>query len=165
LGDAEAMPPYPDLGRGKSFVGTLRLPISNSGIPLDFYFTAFGVPIVTQTLRPTFQSPIKEDVQFIPAHISGNPDFFVMNILTLMDCIDQERTEGQRWTTRDHRSDLAGEYRSVDRLVLETKRIDPDARVFRLKLAPPLVIIPESTKVSMELTGCKGAKFLPIDTV
>jgi len=98
----------------------------------------------------------------IPVEAAGQTGFAVLNCIRLLGCIDEERSEFIKWMPADHRADLAGQYRSVTRLVLNGHKIPPHAHLFRLEGWQVALMASEQLKHAMIQQGCFGAKFVPV---
>src|SRR5690606_11731371 len=110
----------PSFLAGARFVGR-RLTASDdgSGSAVDFSLTSFGVPIVSEGLRSDLESLAGDDVQWVPVSVSGRVGYFVLNVLRLVRCLDESRSEFVKWTVGDGRPDRVGGYRSVSKPVLD----------------------------------------------
>jgi hypothetical protein len=76
--------------------------------PMDFTITAFAVPIVSSKVAAAIESHARGDVQRVPAAIKGHFGFEALNVLRLVDCIDESKSEFQKWTERDNQARPAG---------------------------------------------------------
>ena len=154
----------PALSDGVRFESLERpvIPVTHSGLVLDFSLTSFGVPVATKVLADAVAAVARSDVQCVPVEIPGYGELVALNSLRIVRCIDDKRSEFIKWTKRDHRADLAGTYRQVTNLVLDRKAIPPDAAFFRLKGWEVALIVSEPVKMAMERAGCFGAKFTEI---
>ena len=108
---------------------------------------------------------VRSDVQWIPVWIDGHmpfggrPEFAALNALRVVRCLDEGRSEFQRWTANDHRPDLTGQYRQVTRLVVDARKIPEGIHMFRIEGWPVALIVSEEVRAEMERAGCLGAKF------
>jgi len=160
------------LDEGVEFSSERRLCVglaSPGGWPLEFTVTSLGVTIVRDRLKRVMAAIARLDVQWIPAWIDGQriqpggtTEHAALNPLRLIQCLDEQLSEGFRWTEGDHRKDLAGNYRQVTRLVLDESRIPDDTHLFRVKEWTAAVIVSEEMKRAMETVGCLGARFQAI---
>jgi hypothetical protein len=153
----------PRLRAGLPFSGAaLRAVVFQSGDPLPFALSSFGVPIVQVAVAEAMARVAGQDVQRLPVEVLGGKGFEALNLLRVVDCFDQRRSEFVKWTAQDHRADLAGQYRMVTRLRLEPEAVPPDAHAFRIKGWVIAIIVSERVKEAMEEVGCLGAKFSPV---
>lgn len=88
---------------------------------------------------------------------------FVVNALRVVRCLDEKRAEFVKWTKQDHRSDLAGQYRQITRLVLDAAAIPADTHLFRIEGSLVELVVSETLKQRMEAVGCLGAQFVELD--
>jgi hypothetical protein len=108
------------------------IPITHTGRALDFTLTSFAVPVVNRRLADAVSALAGADVQVIPVRITGQTEMFILNALRVLRCVDEGRSEFVKWTKQDHRADLAGQYRQITKLVLDSSTIPRDAHVFRI---------------------------------
>ena len=156
----------PDLTGGIRLEDTrpLRADVHHIGHVLDWCRTSFGVPIATKALADTISSIVGPDVQCIPVTISGQSGRMVINALRLIRCIDEQRSEFQKYTEGNPiRPDLAGHYESVPKMVLDRSAIRPDAHFFRIMYWEVALIVSEVVKDAMERVGCYGAEFVELE--
>jgi len=142
----------------------LHASITHIGYVLEWCHTSFGVPIATKALADAIRSVVGPDVQCIPVTIGGQSGMMVLNALRVIRCVDEQRSEFQKFTEDDSvRPDLAGQYRSVSKLVLDKSAIPPDAHFFRIKDSWIELIVSEVVKNAMERVGCYGAEFVELE--
>ena len=142
----------------------LHADVTHVGHVLDYCETSFGVPIATKALADTISSIVGPDVQCIPVTISGQWGRMVLNALRLIRCIDEQRSEFQKYTEGNPiRPDLAGHYESVPKMVLDRSAIRPDAHFFRIMYWEVALIVSEVVKDAMERVGCYGAEFVELE--
>lgn len=142
--------------------GEIRCPISRPGVPLDFTLTSFNAPVARTPLANRMRTVADGDVQWLTLSIPGHHGFEGANVLRVLDCLDESRSEWIKWTEKDHRADLAGDYRSVTRLRVDGTRIPEGAHIFRIERWLIGVVVSEVMKAAMEEAGCLGAKFLEV---
>ena len=141
----------------------LQVAVHHAGPSLQFTMTTFGVPIAVLPLSIAFTSLAQNDVQILPCAVSGDCGYAAINVLRILPCIDDALTVGIKWTADDHRSDLAGQYRRIDKLMVDPSKIPEDAQVFRMKDYQRIIIVSETMKQAMEAAGCHGAVFVPVE--
>lgn len=140
----------------------LRSLITHDGKPLDFCLTSFAVPIGTQRVAEAIEKVAGADLQSIPVDILGADGMMVLNATRVVSCLDESRSEFIKWTARDHRSDLAGQYRQVTKLVINPEVIPPAAHFFRIEGWLISLVVSEAVKTAMTQSGCLGAKFVQL---
>ena len=154
--------PLLDVGIPLHDVGPLEGTVSHTGRVLDFSLTSFAVPVATRKLADVVSAVAGADVQSVPVAIAGQSSMMVLNSVRVIRCIDEGRSEFIKWTKSDHRSDLAGQYRQVTRLILDLAAVPRDAHFFRVEGWVVALIVSEEVKVAMERAGCGGAKFIDV---
>ena len=142
---------------GLSFQGQLRAELTRDGVELDFCLTSFAVPVASTRVAACVAAIARHDVQRLPVQIEGHPGFEVLNVVRVIACVDEKRSELTKWTDRDHRPDLAGKYRMVTRLRVDPAAVPNDAHVFRIEGWETAIIVTEVVMLAM--AGCIGAKF------
>lgn len=138
---------------------SFQISIEQEGNPLEFCLTSFGVPIGSNRVGRAIESVASADIQRLNATIGVRGDFEVLNSVRLVECLDEARSEFLKWTENDFRSDLAGEYRMVSKLRIDSKKVPQDAHFFRIKGWRIALIVSEQVKSRMEEVGCNGAIF------
>jgi hypothetical protein len=123
---------------------------------MDFTITAFGVPIVSSKVAAAIESQAGGDVQRVPAAIKGHFGFEALNVLRIVECIDESKSEFQKWTERDNRPDRLGHYRSVTKLRLDTTRISESDHIFRLAGWEVTLVVSEKLKQVIEQLGARA---------
>jgi hypothetical protein len=72
--------------------GTVPVTYDGGGPVMDFCCTDLTVPILTERAKHATESLVSNDVEWIPASAApGRAPAWVMNILSVRDCADQER--------------------------------------------------------------------------
>lgn len=139
---------------------TVRIQVTHPGRRLEFSLTSSAVPIVTPRLANAIRAVVDErDLQCVPVCVDGEIAMVALNAVHVIRCLDERRSEFVKWTMQDHRSDLAGQYRQITKLVLEGSAIPERAKLFRIDGSLVELIVSEDVKDAMEATGCFGAKF------
>jgi hypothetical protein len=151
----------PDLTGGVtiSLSAELFVEVTHRGQPLDFCLTSFAVPVARGALAAAIASIAGSDIQRIRLHVEGYSGFEVLNAVRVVQCLDENKSAFVKWTARDHRLDLIGQYQDVMKLCLNPTFIPDDAHFFRVQGWPIGLIVSERVKVAMENIGCLGAKF------
>jgi len=142
----------------------LVVPVDNPGHPLDFSFGSFAMPVVTEPVGALLESVAGADVQRIPVRVQGRSEpYEILNVVTVLDCIDRERTIGELWTEEDGDTDEVGGYQSVYELWLDPDRIG-GARIFRPAGWLLVMAVTEEVKLALEDAGVSGLTFQAIST-
>jgi hypothetical protein len=100
------------------------------------------------------------DVEQIPVRVGEIEGYVALNATRRVACVDETRSVFTKWTTTDHRSDLAGGYRSINPLYVAA--VPSDAHFFRVDGWSVGLIVSEEIKVAMERVGCLAAKFVDV---
>ncbi len=143
----------------------LVVPVDNPGHPLDFSFGSSDMPVVTEPVGALLDGIASDDVQRIPVRVQGRTEpYEILNVVTVVDCIDRERTNGKLWTEEDDEPSKLGGYRTVYELWLDPDRIGA-ARIFRLAGWLVVMAVTEDMKLALEDAGVSGLTFKAISTV
>ncbi len=145
--------------------GPLTATVSRPGRVLDFSLTSFSVPVATKKLADAVIAVAGADLQCIPVAVAGQSAMVVLNSTRVVRCLDEQNSEFIKWTERDHRADLAGQYRQVTKLTLVASAIPADAHFFRIDGWTVALVVSEVVKTAMESVGCLGAKFIELSAV
>jgi len=88
--------------------------------------------------------------------------YAILNVTRVVDCIDEERTLGYKYSTDDHaRPDLAGQWKSFLEPRLDSSRIGP-ARIFRLQGHIESLVVDQDVKALIESADAVGLYFKPL---
>jgi len=157
----------PDLEGGRWFdgPGPLVTEVTDEGRALDYCITSFNVPVASVRLANAVSAVARSDVQCIPVMVPGQAGMMmVLNSVRVIRCLDETRSEFSKFTKDDRvRPDLAGQYKSVPKLIVDPKAIPPDAHFFRIEDWFVTLIVSEAVKDAMERVGCVGAKFTDVN--
>lgn len=130
------------------------------GEPLEFSLTSMCEPIVTEPLANIISTVAGSDVEVLPVRLSdGQQHYYAINVLADADCLDESSSDFAKWTEQDARPDLAGEYRYVRHLRLDSRRVPPELNIFRVRRWPLAIIVSSLLKASMESIDHRGAVF------
>ncbi len=145
----------------------LRTPImveqQYPGTVMDFTVAAFGVPIIRSRVASAIADLVGGDVQLLPAKVLGDGgDWTILNCTRVEKCLDEKNTlHVTRWTTADHRADLAGQYRAVDGLrVLET--VLHGVHMVRPWGWTVALVVSADFRDLLESAGVSGASYVPV---
>lgn len=158
----ERMDPWQfSLGRSVDSPSGMRLRLRVPGNPLDYSEASFAIPVVSRRLMELLQGLGVEDVQFFPARVESREEpYFVLNVTRLVDCIDESRCRTERWKPEDGAPDRVGEYRLVERMRIDPRKVG-GARIFRT-WGWPVLIVSEDIKAAMEQEGISGTRFTEV---
>ncbi len=136
----------------------LQVKINVDGLELDFELAGYAsVPIVSER----FKNKINDipHLTFIPIEILNkkvSTSFYIMLIEKLVDCVDEKKSEFQKFTEDDPiRPDLAGNYHSFINFVVDPQKIN-DVNIFRVKNSTNTIVVSEEIKEKIQhLSGLK----------
>jgi hypothetical protein len=137
--------------------------IIHAGPPLSYSHNCFGAPIVTSQIADVFTRFNADDAQIIACCLDGFPDYWAVNVLRSVKCVDEDRAVFAKWTIDSHRPDLCGQYHYINRLVIDSSKVPEDAHFFRIWGWEVALIVSETMKQAMEAAGCHGAVFVPVE--
>lgn len=163
--DLDGKPVDPEcFGRSQSvpICGGLNLAIRRDGEPLDFSFADFDMPVASLWAARILTQIASSDIELCPARVDNHSgDFAVINALTCLPCLDEERSRFIKWTEADERPDKVGQYRQVTRLVINTRSVS-NSEIFRVEGWLIALIVSERIKEALEKEGVRGPVFLPV---
>lgn len=141
---------------------SLSMRVGSPGNPVDFAFGVFLLPVVARQVGALIERLAPGDVQRIPVEVKGHPGpYEILNVTATVDCIDTDRTVGERWTEADHRSDLAGQWRGVYDLRLDGEVVGR-SRIFRVAGWTNALVVTEDIKGALVDAGVSGLRYRPV---
>jgi hypothetical protein len=139
----------------------LQISVLKTGAKRDVTFDiATSAPVLSARAAQILRSLGDEDIELISARVEGEADeYFVMNVLSLVKCLDEEKTQlVEKWTTDSYRPDRTGEYKRLWGIV-----IDPAPAIgrkfFRLWGSRQHIITSRAVKEIFEREGMTGVRF------
>ncbi|HSP77923.1 MAG TPA: DUF1629 domain-containing protein [Myxococcaceae bacterium] len=150
-------------GEPAHFEGHLAVSIRAPGTPLDFSHAAFGIPVIHARVASVFSELAPQDVQLIQVEVGSHPkDYFILNAIRLVKCIDDEASEEVRyWREEDGLPEKVGTYFSVSGMRIDSTKVG-DAKVFRTWGWTGALIVSEDIKQALERLGATGMKFVEV---
>lgn len=146
-------------GRPVDVEGRLKIPIKIPGRHLDFCWAGLSIPVVHVKIASMLSELAPNDIQLIPADIEGQPDQYLVLVVTrLIRCIDEKASRILLWTVEDGVPKKVGQYRDVRDLRID-KTLVRDAKVFRPEGWSGTLIVSEELKDAMERMGATGTRF------
>ena len=140
-------------------IPTKPMPIEmqEKGIPLDFTYAAFELPIVNKITKELFSI---NDVNFyLVINKLFKEEYYLMHILHQVDCVDEKKSTFDKFEENDPiRPDLAGQYKTIYKLKLK-KDIKFNHDIFRVKNYDTAIIISEKIKNKFEELNLIGVEF------
>ncbi|WP_395848306.1 imm11 family protein [Cystobacter fuscus] len=86
----------------------------------------------------------------------ASEDCYIANVIGMLDCVDMERSEGDRDALKPDR------FMYLRRLVLREDMLDPAAKLFRPTAAPRMMIVRRDLKEQFEKEGVTGATWYAV---
>lgn len=139
----------------------LRVEQEISGLSVGFTFAARGVPIVTRGVGEIIAELAGSEVQLLPVTVDGDAgQYFILNVLKVIWCLDESRSWIERWTAADGRPEKIGQYRTIayHQMFIDPARTE-GAQVFRLGGWELEVIVSERVRAALESHGVTGVTF------
>lgn len=131
--------------------------------PGDSVPNILGLYIISEKLRSILESASSARFEFLPVKLRNHKQkllpepYFLANLLDVVSCVDRERSEFRMNLLIKH------EIRRFKRLVLDTSKLGPDTKIFRLGEKPEMVIIREDLAYTITAAGCTGMEFMPME--
>lgn len=143
--------------------GAENLQVSSmSGTPARFALGEFDYPVLDTSVANAVEE-LDPCVQLIPLSISGRRGHVILNVLRSVECVDEDRSEFDRFLTTGSRPDLAGQYKVFYRLCLSSRAIPDGAHIFRLAGYEIALIVSETMRTTlMEVKGDDGIAFVSV---
>jgi hypothetical protein len=70
-----------------------EMPVKKPGPELRFTIGNFGTPVVEESLAFAIQNMCGPDVELINAKIDSKNKYYILNVVSLIDCIDKQKSE------------------------------------------------------------------------
>jgi len=140
----------------------LTIPLKYQGIPLDFTFGAFEMPVLnSRTLRLLEEFAAGAFQSFTVSIENHAGDYAAVNFLEMRKCLDEAQSEFIKWTRNDHRSDKAGQYRQITKLRIDPRLVE-NCDVFRLWGWDTTLIISERIQRAFVEHKISGVCFIEV---
>ncbi|MDY7230924.1 imm11 family protein [Hyalangium rubrum] len=129
-------------------------------MPADSIPNVLGLHIVSEKLRQLLESETSAHFEFLPVQLRNHKKkilseaYYLANLLDVVTCVDRTHSD----FTADELS--KGKIRLFRKLVLDTEKIKPDAKIFRLGERPRLVIVREDLARTITEAGCRGMQWM-----
>jgi hypothetical protein len=139
--------------------GRLKIPIEIPGRPLDFSEAGLSIPVVHVKVASMLAERAPGEVQFIPADIEGQPDQYLVLVVTrLIRCIDEKASKVRFWTPEHGVPDMVGQYIAVDRMRIDKVKVG-NTKVFRPEGWEVVLLVSEEIKDALDRMGATGTRF------
>lgn len=138
-------------------VGGLTISLRQAGTPLDFTLADLGMPVVRREIGELLTRIAPTEVQMIPAKVeTQSVSYAIVNVIPVVRCLDEEKSEVMVWGESDGRPDKVGQYRMVTDMKIAPDRVGA-TQIFRIDGWKIALIV--SQRVRDALSGVKGAAF------
>lgn len=99
----------------------LRTSVYSEGVRVSFCRGGRGTFYIASHLMRVLRSVISDDrLEGIPVEISGcSEEYEILNVLDIVDCVDEDRSEFGKWTESGGRPEMIGRYRGIPKMVLD----------------------------------------------
>lgn len=146
-------------GQAVSNITALRMPLQYSGRSLDITFAGFHVPIITQSVANVLLPKARSNIELIPIDVENSSStYYILNITTVLDCLDRKKSMIQWWTETDNRPEKTGKPRMIIDLRIEPCKAR-NTEIFRLFDWEVAIIVSKRLKEAIEAAGFQGVKF------
>ena len=132
------------------------------GNQVEVSFGAFDLLYANTTIASTISKISTNDVQLVPVKVdSATEEFFLVNVLTEIKCIDEIRSELTKWEAGNiSRPDKIGQYRSFVKLYIDPATAEGH-HIFRPWGWHGALIVSEVLKHEIERIGVADTIFVP----
>lgn len=144
--------------------GPFKTVLKNNGKPKDYSIAGYAsVPIVKFKVTKCLDG--LDGFTVFPVTIEGFAQrdlYHIVHFWDVVDCFDEAQSQFEVIPENDPiRPDLAGNYRSVSRLVIDPKRAE-GKHIFRLARLENRIIVSQEVKRRFQEAGVTGAVFDPV---
>ena len=129
----------------------------------DLVWNAFEYFIVSDKLKKILEVYLeKQQVEYIPCRIInhkgrvGADNYFVINIIGSVDCVDLKNTVASPGMRKGYISD-------IEKLNLFLDKIPRGMDIFRIKECPSIIIVSETLKKTLENNNITGSVLYGLD--
>lgn len=137
----------------------VEVPIAQGRRPIDFTFASFDMPVLKRDTAALIQTLAADGIQRVPVkNVGGYMGYEILNLLTLLKCINEKHSLISRWTESDGIPSKVGMYAGIARLALDRASIEGH-EIFRIKDWELPLIVSETVKSSLERVGTSGIAF------
>ncbi|WNG57646.1 hypothetical protein F0U59_24960 [Archangium gephyra] len=126
----------------------------------DLVPNTFNYVVVSERLKAVLEREAGVPLEFHPVSIVNHKDrkepapFFIANVLGKEDCVDSAATDA------DESAMVPGTFSGIYRLALDPARIPPEARLFRLKQMPSVLVIRDDLREALDRVGLEGLRYI-----
>jgi hypothetical protein len=131
------------------------------GIKLsDNLRNTFGYWVISRAMKAVLEREAHTEIEFLPISIINHKgrradgEFFIANPFAIEDCVDRSGSDV------DESAMAPGFFGGIYRLALDTARIPPEARLFRLKQMPKVIIVRDDLRAALDAQGLTGLGYI-----
>jgi hypothetical protein len=139
----------------------LQVPPKRSGIPLDFTFASFDMPVVTARVAAILVALAGRDIQRIPVLAHPECDSEIINVVSRVPCIDRTLSDIEWWTEADGHPEMVGKPRMIIKLVIDKSHV-PGCNIFRPEGWEVVIIVSDMVRNALEQEQVSGVKFVEV---
>ena len=140
---------------------SLVVPVESGSEPLDFTLASFDMPVVTARIAASLGILAPGEIQRIPVKVGAlRRRYEVINVLTILNAINEDRSEITRWTEADGVPGKTGSYAGIGKLVLNRTALGA-SKIFRLKNWELPLIVSDVIKNALQKAHTTGIAFPP----
>jgi hypothetical protein len=111
------------------------------------------MPVVAEGIASTIREIAPADVNLFPVSIEGvQGQYFILNVIARLPCVDEYRSAVVKWTADDARPDKIGHYRMISDLTIDAERVRGH-HMFRIDDWEVALIVSEELKNALENAG------------
>ncbi|MCP3144987.1 imm11 family protein [Pyxidicoccus xibeiensis] len=128
----------------------------------DVIANAVNYFMVSKRMKGILEEHSGADIEFLRFVLLNHrgrvasEDCYIANVIGMHDCVDMDRTEGDRDPMKPAR------FMYLRRLLLQEDKIPPTAKLFRASAVPRLMIVRKDLKEQFEKEGVTGITWFPV---
>jgi len=150
------------IGRSVENLDECIIDVRDGKKALGFTFSDFDAPVVDATVLALLKELCGRSIQTIPVAVSGHRDrYWMLNVTTVVDCIDESATEIERWTADDEEPERVGQIRGLANLTIDPARA-AGAELFRPKGWEIQLLASSRVHDAMTRAKVAGVQFVPV---
>lgn len=136
--------------------------IQQKGQMVQFNLAAFDMPVVSDLVWKCIKPLVGADAQFFSVMIAPRlKGFGILNVISAAKCVDEQRTDVQRWEPDDERPELVGQYLGLTNIIIDPKRTG-GKHLFRIQGWEIALIASEKFREKLMGVPDLGVAFEPV---
>ena len=142
---------------------TMSADFPNNTVFTDSLINTYMVIVASERLKKFFESRNTKFLEYLPVRIidhKGKPvnrEYFILNPILPVDCLDNEKSN-VKWSEI-----VEGDIRSVQRIILDPTRIDPDRELFRLHRYFDPILVRRDVAEAIDRDKLTGMRWIDAD--